>query len=344
MYKKALLFMVCAASVSGCAQSQPPTAPDYEVADVVPPVEEPAYSSEEEAFEAWAEVFRTEAAAEGVSQGTLDAVFNKVVFKPRVIELDRKQPEGTITHAQYLQRVVPQSRIEKARRKLHENRALLERIGAKYGVQPRFIVALWGIETDFGGNTGGFYVPSALATLAFDGRRSSYFRGELLNALKIMDAGHIAPHAMKGSWAGALGQCQFMPSSFLSFAVDENGDGRKDIWGTKEDIFASIANYLAQSGWNDEETWGRKIQLPAGFDTSQAESKTTRDLAEWQAHGVRKNSGAALPQAKVKGRVVLPGDSLDNAYMAYGNYDVLMKWNRSNYFATAVGTLADALR
>lgn len=295
-------------------------------------------------FATWLAEFRAEAAAAGISAATLDSALNGIEPIPRVVELDRKQPEFTLTFADYLKRVVTAERIEKARKKFVENRELLQSVGKTFGVQPRFIVALWGIETDFGRLTGGFSVVQALATLAHDGRRSTYFRRELLNALKIIDAGHVAADAMKGSWAGAMGQCQFMPSSFLNFAVDQNGDGRKDIWTTPADVFASAANYLAKSGWRDDLTWGRPVRLPKGFDTALADLKIRKPLGEWQALGVRRIDGDDLPGRDLPASIVLPDGAGGPAFAVYANYEAILKWNRSTYFASAVGSLADAMK
>ena len=295
-------------------------------------------------FGAWLTDLRAEAAAKGISAPTLDAALNGIEPIPRVIELDRKQPEFTLTFADYMKRVVSQDRIAKARRNFSENKALLTKIGRQFGVQPRFIVALWGIETDFGRLTGGFSVVPALATLAFDGRRSAYFRKELLNALKIIDGGHITAEAMKGSWAGAMGQCQFMPSSFLNFAVDADGDGRKDIWTTKADVFGSAANYLARSGWRDDLTWGRPVRLPAGFDPALADLKVRKPLSEWQRLGVRRADGRDLPTRDLPASVILPDGPGGPAFVVYDNFEAILKWNRSTYFASAVGSLADALK
>ena len=220
---------------------------------------------------------------------------------------------------------------------------MLNRIGAQYGVQPRFIVALWGIETDFGRNTGGFGVITALATLAHDGRRSEYFRGELLNALKIIDAGHIAAGDMKGSWAGAMGQSQFMPSSFLSYAVDQNGDGRRDIWTTQEDVFASIANYLASVGWKDDQTWGRAVRLPQSFNQSLVGLETVKPIGAWQSIGVRRPNGTDLPTRQLSASIIQPDGAGTRAYMVYDNFRTTLKWNRSTYFALAVGRLSDSM-
>jgi len=295
-------------------------------------------------FATWLRELRGEAMGKGISARTLSEALDGVQPIDRVLELDRRQPEFTMTFRDYLARVVNDARVEKGRRLLEENRALLEKVARNYGVQPRFIVALWGIESDFGRITGGFQVVAALATLAYDGRRSKFFRQELLNALQIIDQGHIAARSMTGSWAGAMGQSQFMPSSFLNFAVDYDGDGKRDIWTSLPDVFGSIANYLAKSGWDDRITWGRPVALPADFVASQLATLDVRKtLSEWQALGVRKIDGGNLPtQRDLVASIVKPGDGGD-AFLAYDNYRVIMRWNRSLFFATAVGTLSDRL-
>jgi membrane-bound lytic murein transglycosylase B len=294
-------------------------------------------------FGRWLEDLRHEALAKGVGAPILDRALRGLKPIARVIELDRKQPEFTMTFRQYLTRVVPAARVATGKRKLNENRALLETVAKKYGVQARFLVAFWGIETDFGRLTGGFSVVRALATLAHDGRRSSYFRKELINALKILDGGHIELSAMTGSWAGAMGQPQFMPSSFLAYAVDDNGDGRKDIWTTKADVFASAANYLARSGWKGDETWGRRVSLPEGFDQALASLKVRKRLSAWQDLGVRRIDGSDLPTRDLQASVVYPGKPGGDAYIVYNNFRTILKWNRSTYFAVAVGSLADRI-
>jgi membrane-bound lytic murein transglycosylase B len=286
---------------------------------------------------------RQDALAAGIKPATLDRALTGLKPIPRVLELDRKQPERVFTFAEYMDRLVPPQRIEAAKAKLAENRPLLEEIGAKYSVQPRFIVALWGIESDFGRGMGGFPVVAALATLAYDGRRSGFFRKELLNALKILDHGDIAPEAMMGSWAGAMGQSQFMPSSYLSYAVGWRGDGRRDIWNRKEDVFASIANYLSRVGWRGDQSWGREVRLPAGFDHSLISIDTVKPLAEWQRLGVRRVDGGDLPAAENAASLVLPGGDDGPALLVYDNFRSILKWNNSLYFASAVGRLADGM-
>jgi membrane-bound lytic murein transglycosylase B len=295
------------------------------------------------AFAAWLMELRAEAQGTGISKQTLDASFKGVAPIPRIIELDRKQPESTLTFKQYVDRIVSNARVKRGRAQLQKNSPLLQEVAAKFGVQPRFIVALWGIETNFGQNTGGFSVIAALSTLAFDGRRSKYFRGELLEALRIVEQGHIKPENMKGSWAGAMGQSQFMPSSFVNYAYDYNGDGAKDIWNTSADVFASAANYLSGVGWKADITWGREVRLPQGFDSALANIKVVKQLSEWQTLGVRRADGSNLPARDLSASVIFPGEVGETAYVVYDNYRALLRWNRSLYFATAVGLLSDKI-
>ncbi|HWI27284.1 MAG TPA: lytic murein transglycosylase [Stellaceae bacterium] len=296
-----------------------------------------------EDFSTWLAGVRQEALAQGIRPASLDRALAGVELLPRVIELDHQQPETTITYQDYLERVVSPERRQLAREKLQENRPLLEAVARRYGVQPRFIVALWGIETSFGRATGKFRVIDSLATLAYDGRRSAFFRKELINALRIVDEDGIDPKDMLGSWAGAMGQSQFMPSSFLLYAVSYSGDGKRDIWHRREDVFASIANYLSQSGWRADETWGREVRVPKSFDRALLGPGIHKSLAQWQRLGIRRVDGGALPQRDLEASILEPGGEDGPAVLVYGNYRVLMKWNSSNFFATAVGLLADSM-
>jgi membrane-bound lytic murein transglycosylase B len=294
-------------------------------------------------FADWLNGVRADARKEGIRSQTLDAAFVGVAPLPKVIELDRKQPEFTLTFLEYVDRVLPQARIDRARDRLMQRRPMLDAVAQRYGVAPRFIVALWGIESDFGQQTGGFSVIAALATLAYDGRRPAYFRRELLDALRILDRGDVAPTAMKGSWAGAMGQSQFMPSSFLRYAVDFDGDGRRDIWSDGPDLFASIANYLAQSGWHAGETWGQPVILPPTYDRRTAGLDITKPTAAWAALGVRRADGTELSPNDPPAALLFPGTDDGPAFLVYENFRVLLRWNRSNFFATAVGLLADRI-
>ncbi len=294
-------------------------------------------------FAEWLVELRAEARERGISEATLDAALADVKPIIRVVELDRKQPEVTQTFAQYMEMRVTPALAEEGRAALDRHRELLEVVAREYGVQPRFIVALWGVETRYGKYGGSFPVVTSLVTLAYDGRRGDYFRRELLNALRILDEGHIAPERMTGSWAGAMGQNQFMPSSFIRFAVDHDGDGRRDIWNTPADVFASAANYLARSGWRSDQTWGRPVRLPEGFDASLAGHGVIKRLSAWQRLGVRRENGDDLPTRDLKASVLLPGGEDGPAFVVYDNYRTILKWNRSDYFGMSVGRLADLI-
>ena len=294
-------------------------------------------------FNRWVLDLKVEARDRGIADSLLEEAFQGIKPLPRVLELDRKQPESTMTFVQYQRHIVSPERTQRGREMLTQHHDLLTEVGQHYGVPPRVIVALWGIETSYGSNTGGFNVIEALTTLAYDGRRSQFFRSELFNALQILQEGHASLVTMKGSWAGAMGQSQFMPSSFLTLAVDYDGDGRKDIWTTHADIFASIANYLSQSGWHAGEIWGRKVTLPEGFDQQETGLQISKPLQVWHNMGVRRGNGRSLPLASMNGSIILPDDTLSPAYLVYHNFRVFMKWNHSIYFATSVGLLADVI-
>jgi membrane-bound lytic murein transglycosylase B len=294
-------------------------------------------------FQTWLSAFRGKAAEAGISQATINLALTGIQPLPRVIALDKKQPEKKITFAQYKKNVVNAQRIQQGRELMQTHAPALKQVETQYGVAPQYIVALWGIETNFGGNTGGFKVIDSLATLAWEGRRAAFFEGELLKALKIIDEGHISASAMKGSWAGAMGQNQFMPSSFFNFAVDADGDGHKDIWNTKLDVFASTANYLSKSGWTHGQRWGRRVNVPQTFPLDMVGPKITKPISYWASLGVKDLSGAALPAEDIASSIVAPDGLSGETYIVYGNYQTIMSWNRSTYFATSVGLLADAL-
>jgi membrane-bound lytic murein transglycosylase B len=296
-------------------------------------------------FDPWLQELRAEAQKRGIREATLNAALNDLKPLPRVIELDRKQPESTLTYDQYLKLVVPPSRISKGRALLNTHRDLLNQIEKQYGVPPHVIVALWGIESDYGLRTGGFQTIAALATLAHDGRRGAYFRRELLNALRIIDDGHIPANMMIGSWAGAMGQSQFMPSSFLNAAVDFNGDGRRDIWSTLGDVFASTANYLTRAGWHPGEPWGQRVTLPGGLDRALLDLNIQKSADAWRELGVRGADGSHLPTSPSRqGSLVVPAEGREPAFLVFHNFRVFLKWNRSTYFALAVGHLSDQIR
>ena len=308
-------------------------------------------------FQDYLSNLKQEAIAKGYEAKLIDDAFATATYKEKVISADKNQPEVKETLETYLPKRVPQWKIDRARKLYAENKDVLEQVAKEFGVQARFIVALWGLESNFGAIQGGHNVISSLVTLAFDGRREALYKRQLWAALDILKSGHITLDKFKGSWAGAMGQTQFMPTSFNAYAVDYNDDGRKDIWTTKEDAFASIANYLKQEGWNDSLTWGRQVQLPENFDSKYVLVRGTktrkqwleywndseRSLADWQALGVRKADGSDLPNVGVRAALVMPDDINGRMYLAYDNYKVFMHWNRSYYFATSVGYLSDRI-
>jgi len=296
-----------------------------------------------DAFETWLAGVRREARQRGVKPATLEAAFRDVRPIPRVIELSQRQPEFTLTLERYLRIVLSEERIAKGREHFKAHQAQLRRAGRRHGVQPQYIVALWGIETKYGTVMGGFPVVGALATLAYQGGRRRFFRSELLNALKILDQGHITPERMVGSWAGAMGQNQFMPSSFLAYAVDGNGDGRRDIWGSVPDVFASTANYLRRVGWQSGQSWGREVHLTARFNRALVNDRRYRTVNQWSRLGVRRLDGGALPNSTILGRVIMPIRSGGRAFLVYKNFRAIKRWNNSDYFAIAVGMLADRI-
>ncbi len=315
--------------------------------------EQPAKPS----FEDYTAALRLEADQKGYDKALLDQVFSSLTFHERVVKADQSQPESVETLSTYLPKRVSETRIRMAREFYQQYLPELEKIGEKYGVQPRFIVALWGLESSFGRFMGNYSIPSALATLAYDGRRETFFRQEFFNALDILAEGHISFADMKGSWAGAMGQSQFMPSSFLAYAQDGDGDGKKDIWTNQLDVFASIANYLKQQKWDNSITWGREVVLPEGFDVSMAIQRgslarapwlerwndSARSLAQWNKLGVRRLNGTELPARDLQAALILPDGEGGRAFLGYDNYKSLMHWNRSYYFVTSVGYLADLI-
>jgi membrane-bound lytic murein transglycosylase B len=295
-------------------------------------------------FEAWLDDVRRDALAQGIRPATLDRALTGLEPIARVIELDRNQPERRLTFEEYQRRVLTPARIERGRELLEEHRELLERVTAEYGVPPQVIVALWGLESNYGSFTGNYPVIASLATLAFDGRRADFFRRELLNALTIVDQAGIDPAEMTGSWAGAMGQSQFMPSSYLRHAVDFDGDGRPDIWTSLPDVFASIANYLARAGWQPGYRWGRPVQAPPDLPPDLVGPEVRKALPQWGEVGGRRADGGPLPAADIAASLIRPDGANGRAYLTYDNYRVFLNWNRSTYFALTVGELSDLIR
>ncbi|HKJ04485.1 MAG TPA: lytic murein transglycosylase [Geopsychrobacteraceae bacterium] len=304
------------------------------------------FAAESEAvvdFDQWLAEFKSEAINSGISSSLLDKAFAGVKPREKIIKSDRKQPEFTRTLDTYLANAINEVRIKKGKKLLRKYWKLFDRTDADFQVQSRILVALWGVETDFGRNMGSESVFQALATLAYDSRRGAYFRRELLDALRLVDQRSVPLERMKGSWAGAVGQVQFMPSVLLTYGVDFDGSGDIDIWTSEYDALASAANYLTQRGWQKGWTWGREVTLPTALDTNLYGLDVEKSLLDWQKIGVRGVGGADLPNVDIMASLIRPDGDSGRAFLVYDNYRKLLVWNRSHKFAIAVGLLADQI-
>ncbi|MDX1610589.1 MAG: lytic murein transglycosylase [Halofilum sp. (in: g-proteobacteria)] len=279
----------------------------------------------------------------GISPAVVEASLAGIERQERVIELDRGQPEFVTTFADYFDHRVTERRVERGRELLEEHERLLDRVYRDYGVPPRYLVAFWGLETNYGSYFGRMPVLDSIATLACDERRSEFFTTQLIAALRIIDEGAISPRRMQGSWAGAMGHVQFMPSVFLKYAVDYDGDGRRDLWGSLPDAMASAANYLSDIGWETGWRWGREVRLPENFPYHYAGRDQWRPLDEWRELGVRDAYGRKLAGGDIEAALLVPQGHAGPAFLVYPNFEVIMRWNRSQLYALAVGRLADRL-
>ncbi len=294
-------------------------------------------------FAAFLADLKSEAAAAGISRRAVESALALTTPNQRVIQLDRHQPEFTLTWTEYRARVLPEPRLERARSSYDQRRATFQQIEGRYGVDPGVIVGIWGLESSFGEKQGTFNVCDALATLAFDGRRRTFFRGELINALTIVDRRSIDASEMLGSYAGAMGQPQFMPSAYLRFAQAFDGGARADIWRDERDVFASIANYLARSGWRSGEPWGQPVELTKPLAPSLAGRGNARTLSQWSALGVRRTDGRSFSRGDVVGALLLPDGAGGEAFMVYRNFGVIRRYNPSDFYALGVGLLGDQI-
>ena len=283
------------------------------------------------------------ARGEGADATIVASVLNDTRHLERVIRLDRSQPEFTSTFANYYGSRVTTGRVERGRALYDRHRELLERVQREYGVPAHYLLAFWGLETNYGRHFGRISTTDALATLACDTRRPEFFSDEFVAALKIFSAGDIEPGRMRGSWAGAIGHMQFLPSVFLEYAVDGDGDGRRDLWGSLPDAMASAANFLRGIGWQPGLRWGREISLPKNFDYSLAGREQKQPLKAWAELGVTDAYGGALPELDIDAALLVPAGHRGPAFLTYDNFEVIMRWNRSEYYAIAVGRLADRI-
>jgi membrane-bound lytic murein transglycosylase B len=283
------------------------------------------------------------AKAEGIDAQIVDRVLDAAQFNARIIELDRQQPEFTRSFGNYYQLRVSTTRVALGRVLLSTHGDLLREVQDKTGIPPHYLVSFWGLETNFGNIFGDIPVPDSLTTLACDPRRSKFFTAELIAALRIIEAGDIGAEQMQGSWAGAMGHVQFMPSAYLRYAVDGDGDGRRDLWGSISDAMFSAGNFLQQLGWQAGIRWGREVVLPEGFDYSLANTGNTLPLLEWRALGIEDVFGNPLAKSEIASRLIVPAGHKGPAFVTYKNFDVIMGWNHSEYYALSVGRLADRI-
>jgi len=301
-------------------------------------------AAQETGFDAWLNGFRAEAAAAGIRDDVIDEAFAGLSVNERVYELNDNQPEFSRAIWDYLDSAVSETRISNARTKIAEHRTLLNLIEEAYGVDAEIIVAIWGLETSYGAILGSYDAIQALATLAYEGRRTGYGRSQLIGALKIIQNGYASREELKGSWAGAMGHTQFIPTTYLAYAVDHDSDGRRDIWNNLGDVFASTANYLSISGYRQNEAWGTEIKLPEGFDYALADNAVRKPLVEWAALGAEAANGQSLVtqfDPNIRGRLILPAGARGPAFLTFPNFDAIMKYNRSTAYAMAVSLLSE---
>ncbi len=294
-------------------------------------------------FERWIAEFSATARAAGIADATLTSAFERVRFLPRVVDADRAQPEFTRNVWDYLDSAVSVQRVARGQEKLLQLRAHIDPIASQYGVPAEVLVAIWGMESSYGSFMGDIPTIDALATLGFEGRREAWARSQLIAALRILQSGDIDRTQMIGSWAGAMGQTQFLPTSFLSYAVDADGDGRRDIWGSLPDVMASTANFLVKSGWQTGQAWGVEVRLPPNFDYARAHADIRQTSAAWRAEGVQTMDGTALP-ALAECSVLLPAGARGPAFLVGANFRTILRYNASNSYALAVHLLAQRLR
>jgi membrane-bound lytic murein transglycosylase B len=295
-------------------------------------------------FDRWIARFRTRALAGGISAATFDRAFDGISYNTYVVEKDRNQGEFTKAIWDYLDKAVSDLRVKNGIKALKRNRKLLDQIEKAYGVEKEVVVAVWGLESSYGENRGDIPLIEALATLAYDGRRGSFFESQLIAALKIIQSGDVAPRNMTGSWAGAMGHTQFIPTSYLAFAVDFTGDGKRDIWSDNPaDALASTAAYLARSGWKKGQPWGVEVRLPAGFDFGLTGERIRKSPADWAALGVRDVSGRKVGNHGAAS-ILMPAGARGAAFMIFDNFHAIERYNAADAYVIAVGHLSDRLR
>lgn len=296
-----------------------------------------------QAFEACLERLGQTMQQRGIAADVAQQQLAQAEYRGRVVAADRSQPEFVTTFTDYFEARVTEDRVERGRERLQQHRALLQRVQRDYGIPPHYLVAFWGLETNYGAYFGRVPVIDSLATLACDERRREFFTDQLEAALAIVERDAIAPERMRGSWAGAMGHLQFMPSVFRRYAVDYDGDGRRDLWNSLPDAMASAANYLRSIGWETGWRWGREVRLPADFPYGRAGRDRWRSLSTWRSLGVEDAFGRPLPRGDKQAAILAPAGHEGPAFVVYPNFRIIMEWNRSQSYALAVGRLADRI-
>lgn len=308
------------------------------------PVQGVLVASSNARFDLWVKGFRSKAMAKGISPSVYDKAFKGVTYNAYVVDKDRNQSEFTKQIWEYLDTATSETRVRNGKSALRKHKKLLERIEKTYGVDYEVVLAIWGLESAYGAQKGDIPIIEALATLAYDGRRRKFFEAQLIAALSIVQSGDIKPRAMKGSWAGAMGHTQFIPTSYLGFAQDFRGDGRRDIWqNDPADALASTANYLKKHGWVHGQPWGLEVRLPKGFDYSQTSERIKKGVPEWRAMGVKTIDGGALPDHGASS-ILLPAGAKGAAFLIFKNFQVIERYNTADAYVIAVGHLGDRIR
>jgi membrane-bound lytic murein transglycosylase B len=339
LHKIAVVALLSAVAIGGCAGANPPleTSNPPLSRSVATPSPQPA------SFTAWRDGFRGRALRQGIRPEVFDAAFRGVGVNADVVRLDSRQAEFTKPIWEYLDSAASPTRVETGRAKRAQLDPTLAAIEGRYGVDRQAVLAIWGMESNYGGNRGSIPVVESLATLAYEGRRRSFAEEQLVAALRIIQAGDVAPEAMRGSWAGAMGHTQFIPTSYLSMAVDFTGDGRRDVWSDDPtDALASAANYLARNGWQRGRPWGVEVRLPAGFNYGSADQSNRRPVADWRARGVTRIDGSPLPDHGTAA-IVAPAGARGPAFAVYQNFYVIKRYNNATSYAIGVGHLGDRI-
>lgn len=338
--KSLLMVSLFSAGLVACA-----TKPADSTSSTEPAVPDRFEAETQLSFDEWLQAFRAEAIAQGISANTYDTAIAGIKLNDKVLQSNAFQPEFTKQIWDYMDGAVSDYRITKAREKFGQHRALFDEIENAYGVQSNYVLAIWGLESSFGSFLGDIYLIEALATLGYQGRRTAYGREQLIAALKILENGYATRSQLKGSWAGAMGHTQFIPTTYLGYAIDHNNDKRRDLWSSLDDVFASTSNYLSKSDWTPGQRWGVEVKLPNGFDYTLADKSIVRTVSDWQTLGITGAGAEALSKhAQEEGSVLVPAGHKGPAFIVFNNFKSILRYNNSTSYALAVGHLAERIK